>query len=151
MKLNLGCGEHLVPGYTNVDLRLPADVLGDIRDLTFEDVTDVTAFHMLEHLPREDALPVLRRVRGWMAPRGRLTVEVPDMQAIMAAGCSGDWERYIYGAQDHAGEFHQNGFDTGSLTKLLRMAGWRNVTVRAFVSMLPQRPLFPCIEGRATA
>jgi predicted SAM-dependent methyltransferase len=151
MKLNLGCGEHLEPGYTNVDLYLPADMLGDVRDLTFENVDEVTSFHMLEHLPRADSLPLMRRIRSWMAPRGRLLIEVPDMGAIMAAGCSGEWCQYIYGSQEHPGAFHQTGFDGSSLSKLLLAAGWRNIHVQSFESMLPHRPKMPCLMARAQA
>lgn len=46
---------------------------------------DVVFFHdVLEHLPREDTIPVLRGFYRLLAPGGRLSVRVPNMSCVVA-------------------------------------------------------------------
>lgn len=151
MRLNLGCGGLPLKGYTNVDLHNEAaDVVGDVRSLQFQDVAEVVMYHLLEHLERKDTIPVLQRIRSWMLNRAPITVEVPDMAAIMAAPRL-QWVSDIYGSQEHDGEFHKNGFDAYSLAWVMREAGFHDVEVESFVSEHPMRPGMPCLLGRGTA
>jgi predicted SAM-dependent methyltransferase len=56
-KLNLGCGDKILPGYVNVDVAasrcgLKPDVLCDLHRLTpFEDntVDEILSVHVVEH------------------------------------------------------------------------------------------------------
>lgn len=153
MKLNLGCGEFTLPGYCNVDIQPPADVIGDFtKDFDFSDVTEVEMSHVLEHLSWHDTEKVLHTVRLWMKPAGTLRVEVPDMGAIMGRGI---WDKAteiaVYGIQSDEGEYHKAGFNAASLRGCLERTGWSVDQVRAFASTHPARPNFPCLEARATA
>lgn len=94
-------------GYTNlvgVDIsaqllataraKLPAEVLlveMDVRaflDQCAEAAFDVIFFHdVLEHLPREDTVPVLRAFHRVLAKGGCLSVRVPNMSALIASNC----------------------------------------------------------------
>ena len=59
-KLNLGCGDKILPGYVNVDVAasrrgLKPDVLCDLHKLTsFEDntVDEILSVHVVEHFWR---------------------------------------------------------------------------------------------------
>ena len=149
MKLNLGCGPNQLPGWVNVDLHHPnANVHGDVRDIGFTDVEQVLMSHLLEHLPHRDCGATLQRVRRWMKPGGRIEVEVPDMERIMANGAADSmWLQYIYGCQDNDGEYHKSGFTSGTLWQAMFDAGFRDVTVEAFLSDNPVRDRMPCVKA----
>lgn len=154
MKLNLGCGEFTLPEYTNVDMYDPrADVVGDMRTLDFSDVEAVNMEHSLEHIPYRHVIPLLKRIHSWMRPGGRIHVEVPDMEEIMARGGSDPlWLVYIYGAQaPHEGEFHCSGFTPAFLEACLREAGFQDIKTTSFISGHPYRLGMPCLFGDAHA
>lgn len=91
VRLNLGCGDKILPGYVNVDLagnwsgKMP-DVVADITStLPFDDnfADEVHAYHVLEHLTRwkvEDCLKEWVRV---LKPGGMLVLEMPCLDKIM--------------------------------------------------------------------
>lgn len=152
MKLNLGCGWFPLAGYVNVDEHCPADIQADFRTLTFSDVDEINMSHLLEHLSWRETIPVLTQLRGWLRSGGRLTVEVPDMEAILVLGTGfHDWVRYVYGSQQNGGECHRAGFTADSLTTLLESSGYRDVTARRFLSTFRTRPGMPCVEATASA
>jgi predicted SAM-dependent methyltransferase len=150
VRLNLGSGTLPLDGYVNVDAHAEADVRGDIRELDFSDVEEVRMDHLLEHLPIKDTLPALERIRSWMKPGARITVEVPDMFAIMANPRS-VWVTDVYGVQDHPGEYHMCGFSHHSLRHVLIEAGFQGVKSTAFISQHPHRAGLPCIEATGRA
>ena len=85
--LNLGCGSHFHPSWTNVDLvpRVEGVRRCDVRaGLPFPaQVFDaVYHAHVLEHLPRDGALPLLRECLRVLRPDGILRVVVPDLERV---------------------------------------------------------------------
>lgn len=150
MRLNLGSGNQLLAGYVNVDLHCPAEIQGDIRELKFQNVQEVVMYHLLEHLGVFESVPVLARIRGWMKLGAPITVEVPDMAAIMA-NPGPAWVTDIYGAQSHEGEYHKSGFTADTLASALGAAGFSDVLVHSFRSPNPNRPGMPCIEATGRA
>lgn len=153
MKLNLGSGELPILGYTNVDMYCEADVVGDMRLLSFSGVTEVEMSHVLEHIAWIDVPPLLERIRGWMESGAKIRVEVPDMCEIMRRGESDPlWQTYIYGSQSpHAGEFHKSGFTEDSLRGLMQMVGFTEIVTQTFQSPHHYRPGMPCLEAVACA
>ena len=152
MRLNLGCGMYPLEGWTNVDAHCPAEIQGDVRELAFEDVDEVNMSHLLEHLSWRETTPVLKRVRSWMNPSGKLTIEVPDMDAIMALGTEHLlWFKYVYGDQSHDGELHLAGFTGWRLADLLQGAGWRLGAIVRFRSEHKGRESMPCLLALAYA
>lgn len=152
VRLNLGCGHELLDGYTNVDLRPPADIIGDFSRMTFENVTDVRLAHVLEHFPWRRTSEVLHLIRSWCDTGATITVEVPDMPAILELGtATAHWQQWIYGEQGHAGECHLAGFTKRSLEAALTEAGWDVASCRRFRSDHPARNGYPCIEAVAHA
>lgn len=107
--------------------------------------------HFLEHFSWHETRPLLQHVRSWMKRGGLLVVEVPNMERIMAHGTRGDWLRYVYGSQQHEGEYHRTGFSFESLPSAILSAGFRVRGVRMFPSQHPSRRGMPCLECRGTA
>src|SRR5207237_104062 len=103
--------------------------------------------HSLEHLPWVRAPEILARIRSWLAPGGSLSVEVPDMEAIMALG-TGDsrWISWVYGVQSHKGEFHLAGYTKPLLHGLFELQGYRVTEAETFLSTHEMRPGFPCLK-----
>lgn len=87
IRLNLGCGDKILPGYINVDLvderagKKP-DVMCDIRLLTvFEDnyADEVLTVHVIEHFYYWEAQKVLREWVRVLKPGGRMIIECPNL------------------------------------------------------------------------
>jgi ubiquinone/menaquinone biosynthesis C-methylase UbiE len=82
IKLNLGCGELLIPGFINCDLYNPkADVKCDVKSLPYEDnsVDEIYASHIIEHFDFFEALKVLQEWKRVLKVGGKLVVETPDL------------------------------------------------------------------------
>lgn len=91
-----------------------------------EESFDVIFFHdVLEHLPREDAIPVLRAFHRTLAPGGLLSVRVPNMSALIASYCS---------AIDFT---HITHFTEYSLVQVLEAAGFDTARI-TFPSQAPR-------------
>jgi predicted SAM-dependent methyltransferase len=85
--LNLGCGQRFHADWINLDL---APVDGSVRRwdatqaLPFADTSFDAVYHshLLEHLPRPQALPFLRECQRVLRPGGVLRMAVPNLEAI---------------------------------------------------------------------
>ena len=87
MKLNLGCGRHVLDGWTNIDVQVsprakrPPEVLCDLKNipLSNECATEAMAIHVLEHFYYWDALKVLVEWQRLLKPGAILVLELPDL------------------------------------------------------------------------
>jgi hypothetical protein len=85
MKINLGCGNKLLDGYANVDLYAPGAIQADILTWQPDGLADeVLAIHVVEHLRRDQVVPFLKHVRSYLAPGGKLIVEMPERLRCLA-------------------------------------------------------------------
>lgn len=85
----------------------------------------VFMLHVLEHVQKQDVIPLLRAVRAALVPGGRLIVEVPNMGNPFI----GLYSRYV--------DFtHEVGFTAESLEFVFSAAGFTNANARA--AELPQ-------------
>jgi predicted SAM-dependent methyltransferase len=91
LKLHLGCGGNYAAGWVNVDLARPGrrlDLRWDLRrPLPFPAGTADTIFteHLLEHLPVDDGLRLLRECARLLVDGGVLRVAVPDLERYIEA------------------------------------------------------------------
>jgi ubiquinone/menaquinone biosynthesis C-methylase UbiE len=84
IRLNLGCGDWVFPGWTNVDLYDPkADLKCDVKKLPYEDntVDQIYNCHIIEHFHFHEAFDVLREWNRVLKPGGLFEVETCDFLA----------------------------------------------------------------------
>jgi len=87
MKLNLGCGNKILTGYTNVDIvdernGMVPDINCDITDLkVFEDnsADEILTVHVIEHFYYWEIPAVLNEWKRVLKPGGTLITETPDL------------------------------------------------------------------------
>jgi predicted SAM-dependent methyltransferase len=109
LKLHLGCGDKILPGWVNIDT-VPrpgaASVSMDIGALPYPDasVAEVLAEHVLEHLDFADERRVWTEVSRVLRPGGLFRLEVPDFEWICATflAARDEWrDFYRVGHPDH--------------------------------------------------
>lgn len=91
LRLHLGSGINRLPGWVNVDLLVPGralDLYWDLRrPLPFKDesVDAIFAEHLLEHLPFQVGVALLRECRRLLKPAAIVRVGVPDLDRYIAS------------------------------------------------------------------
>jgi predicted SAM-dependent methyltransferase len=93
LKLHLGCGQHTIDGWINIDIFPAQFSLNLRRGLPFKNGTAkyVFASHLLEHLFYPDeALHVLEECKRVLSSNGVLRVAVPDIRKYAAAYARND-------------------------------------------------------------
>ena len=149
MKLNLGCGDKILPGYVNVDVaesrlgRKP-DVICDLHALTpFEDgvADEVLSVHVVEHFWRWEVVDVLKEWLRILKPAGLMIIECPNLEAacrefladpLRRCGAGPDGQRTMwvfYGDPSWRDPLmvHRWGYTPASLAAVMSEAGLVNV------------------------
>ena len=147
MKLHIGCGPNIVPGWTNVDMK-HGDLKVDVRKgLPFPDESIDLIFHehFLEHLDYPgEATELVRESRRVLVPNGHMRIGVPDTEYTLRAYVQGN-EDYFKLCRERwhpawcttpmesvnfhfrqAGQ-HKFAYDFETLAKLLSLTGFRNI------------------------
>lgn len=89
IRLNLGCGDKILPGYINVDVAQERaghqpDVIADIRELDCFNsnyADEILAVHVVEHFWRWEVVDVLREWVRVLKPGGKLILECPNLKS----------------------------------------------------------------------
>jgi predicted SAM-dependent methyltransferase len=84
LKLNVGCGEMLLPGFMNVDrYNKAADFDWDVACLPLPSncVDEIYASHVIEHFHFFEAIEVLQEWKRVLKKGGKLVLETPDFLA----------------------------------------------------------------------
>lgn len=136
VKLHLGCGSVVIPGFTGIDIRpfpnvmtCPVDNLGIWRD---NSVDLIYACHVLEHFKRRDTQRVLREWYRVLRPEGTLRLSVPDFDACVKAYRVGRAPLalllgHLVGGQEYPENIHYMVFDWQYLSTLLSEVGFRRI------------------------
>lgn len=153
VRLNLGCGSDVRPGYVNVDkfLCAPGVVIADLPNLPFlSDYADeVLLSHVLEHFGYADGEDLCREILRVLKPKGVATIEVPDIQWCLAQFLGapepnwhtdpkndyttghrwGLFAQAIWGDQHDDGLYHKWGYTAQRLVALLNHVGFAEINL----------------------
>jgi len=136
MKLHVGCGNVILPGWTNLDIeKLPGvDIVDDITTLTkiSDNSCDIIyASHVLEHVGRNEFEDVIRIWNYKLKKNGILRIAVPDFEKVII------WYQrtkhiidivgLVSGGQKTKYDYHKMIYDKKSLTEILLKMGFQDV------------------------
>ena len=136
MKLHVGCGNVILPGWTNLDIeKLPGvDIIDDITTLT--KIPDnscevIYASHVLEHVGRNEFEDVIRTWNKKLKKNGTLRIAVPDFEKVIT------WYQktkqiidivgLVSGGQKTEYDYHKMIYDKKSLTEILLKMGFQDI------------------------
>lgn len=133
MKLHIGCGKVILPGWTNLDIEAGpgVDIVDDARTLESierESCDIIYASHILDHFGRHEIANVLERWHSRLKPGGTLRLAVSDFSQVVAEYTNkhelGALLGHIVGG--HKSPFDRHGivFDRDLLEKMLTAAGF---------------------------
>lgn len=120
MRLNLGCGEHPLAGWTNWDIKTgrPCYPL-QVADGSVE---EIRASHVLEHLTFAEASEAVADWVRALKPNGKLWIAVPDVDKCLSQ-TDGKRLFYLMGGQTDAHDVHKSAYDVERLEALMEQAG----------------------------
>lgn len=145
LRLCIGSGAAPIPGWVNIDISPPADVLLDVRyglPLPDASVERIYSEHVVEHLDVADGLALMREWRRTLAPGGVVRIATPDLEYVVSVYRSTwkeqDWVNWPEYAWIDTGVRmlnasvrlwgHQYLYDFDELALRLRQAGFTTVT-----------------------
>lgn len=83
LKLNIGCGDRRLPGYTGIDAvqRKATDIIANAWEIPLPDesATEILAVHIWEHFYLWECPRVITEWRRLLTPGGLLVLELPDL------------------------------------------------------------------------
>ena len=130
-------------GLAGVDVVADALALGKHFDAGTVDV--IAAQDILEHFDHADGITFLKSCFELLAPGGRLEIRCPDIDKVWGRKDVPDEVKvmFLYGGQDHAGNYHKWGYTQESLRRALTVAGFKDYyvwprTSRDAVNMLAE-------------
>jgi predicted SAM-dependent methyltransferase len=147
--LNWGCGDHLVGGWINSDVKDEPgiDLVADIRrglPLEADSVDAVVSVHALPELSYADQVPALRELRRVLRPGGVLRLALPDFDRAIAAYQGGEEGYFQVPPEEiasHGGRFLAHSlwfgytrtlFTADFVAELLEKAAFERVRVCAY-------------------
>jgi len=126
IKLNIGAGSTVIPGYTAIDRKLGTEAY----PLNYPDnsVTDIRCAHLLEHLSFSEVLKALHEWARVLKPGGRIRIAVPDFDKVIALrNTDPTWPYVLFGGQQDGDDFHKSVYDENRLSAYLKNAGLENI------------------------
>lgn len=90
VKLNLGCGPHVMQGWYNYDIDglgrrdiVPLDLSLGILPHVDKSVDYIFSEHFIEHISRKQALKLLKECHRALKPKGVLRLVTPDLGRLV--------------------------------------------------------------------
>ena len=141
-KLEIGPGLQHHPGYTTVDIekKYHPDILGDFRDMKFENLEEVRTHHLLEHFDRKESIKVLKQWISWLKKGGKLTTETPDFERICSMftsqpprlwGTRDMMTMHAYGSQESSWAHHKSAWWKEKFEEVLPKLGMEIELIKA--------------------
>ncbi|NWF75121.1 MAG: class I SAM-dependent methyltransferase, partial [Nitrospirae bacterium] len=136
-RLHLGCGENVLPGFLNVDIRkinpyVFVDDVSSLNSLPDKSFSLIYASHILEHFPRDKVIDILRKWISKLKEGGEIYISVPDFEYLckkyLETKRIEDILPPLFGGQDYKENFHFNAFDEVLLSKCLKELGLVNIS-----------------------
>ena len=150
MRLHLGCGDKLWDGYVNIDMK-GGDVQCDIRHLPYdaELADEITAIHVAEHFLITEILTVFRAWKAILKPGGKLILELPCYDKVVAhikADANDRMTRWaLFGDpgshQDGVSAVHKYCYTIDEMQRLLTFAGFSKVKMEVPLFHEPSRDM----------
>jgi len=134
VRLHLGCGGNILPGWVNIDKYNPrADRILDVKALDYPDnsVDEIFTSHMVEHVLPEEFDLMLIEWKRVIKDNGRLTIRCPNAEVYIRMWLEGDDDyksgygmTCILGHQDRGpGYLNRNLFTVNQLKNIVEQAG----------------------------
>jgi predicted SAM-dependent methyltransferase len=139
LKLNLGCGADIIPGYINVDqFSEKADQQYDISKLPHADnsVDEIFSSHVIEHFDFYAGQAVLKEWIRVLKPGGMLIIETPNFLTSCEAFCKAsekdrvDMYAHFFSEPWKEGFVHKFLYTPTELIHRLRQLGMKNIVQR---------------------
>lgn len=96
MKLNLGCGPDIKPGYVNVDFRKTHESVFQVDLSKFpwpwedDSAEEILMLDFLEHFPYAATNKMLLEAHRVLKLKGKIIIQVPDLNQCSNAACCKD-------------------------------------------------------------
>jgi len=141
VKLNLGCGNIIKPGYVNIDRYNNTgnvDFKADLGELPFanDSVDEVYTSHVFEHIGLNDIYSVVEEWRRVLVLNGKLVLRLPNLEKEVNIWLNTpDNKKWfavgrIFGSQSHEGNTHLCGFNPESLKSFLECFDFKIQDIR---------------------
>lgn len=135
LKLHLGCGKIILPGYCNVDIlpRPGVDIVADLRKIPLppQSAQLIYSCAAIEHFGRREWKPLLAHWFELLAPGGLLRLSTADFEACAQryahSGNLPELLGLLIGGQKDDYDWHGMLFDFTTLKTGLEEVGFRNV------------------------
>lgn len=135
IKLHLGCGNRILPGYINIDIQKApgVDMVCDVRKLPYKrnSVDFIYSCAVIEHFGRVEWKKVLRHWFQKLRPGGKLRISTADFRQVCERYFEkGDIEELlglVVGGQKDKYDWHGMIFDFKLMKHALKEVGFENV------------------------
>jgi len=134
LKLNIGCGTDIQPGYINIDTRKTHEsvVIADVRSLPYQPntVDEIRAIDVYEHVSFKESRKLLEHWVSLLKPNGLLYIQATSLMPLMDLADKANTIKEIetviariFGGQNYLGNYHYTAGHPRLLTEYLREAG----------------------------
>lgn len=145
LRLNLGCGEHKIDDFVNIDCISAGLVQPDIvmdfikQQLPYQDgsVDQVWMIHCLEHIEMYHWGNLFAEVKRVLKDNGAFTLAYPEFKECAqrfidnTGNQKNFWRATLYGRQLYDTDYHVVPMDSREIKEILEVAGFYRVAFRA--------------------